>query len=51
MNLTRIMVAHRPETINAAQRVVALKDGLAVELRNTAHVAEDKRHEVGLLVA
>jgi ATP-binding cassette subfamily B protein RaxB len=33
LQLTRIMVAHRPETINAAQRVVALQDGLAVEVR------------------
>ena len=34
MHLTRIMVAHRPETIKAAQRVVTLKDGLSLELRN-----------------
>jgi ATP-binding cassette subfamily B protein RaxB len=33
LSLTRIMVAHRPETINAAERVVMLKDGLAVEVR------------------
>lgn len=33
LSLTRIMVAHRPETINAAQRVVALQDGKAVEIR------------------
>jgi ATP-binding cassette subfamily B protein RaxB len=33
MQLTRIMVAHRPETINAAERVVALQEGLAIELR------------------
>jgi len=33
LQLTRIMVAHRPETINAAERVVALQDGLAVEVR------------------
>ncbi|MBI3286083.1 MAG: ATP-binding cassette domain-containing protein, partial [Burkholderiales bacterium] len=33
LNLTRIMVAHRPETINAAQRVVTLQDGKAVETR------------------
>jgi ATP-binding cassette subfamily B protein RaxB len=36
LSLTRIMVAHRPETINAAERVVMLKDGLAVEVRATA---------------
>ncbi len=34
VNLTRIMVAHRPETIAAAQRVVSLQEGKAVELRN-----------------
>jgi ATP-binding cassette subfamily B protein RaxB len=33
MQLTRIMVAHRPETINAAERVVALQDGLTIEVR------------------
>lgn len=33
LKLTRIMVAHRPETINAAERVVALQCGLAVEVR------------------
>jgi len=33
MQLTRIIVAHRPETINAAERVVALNNGLAVEVR------------------
>ncbi len=33
LQLTRIMVAHRPETINAAERVVELRDGQAVELR------------------
>lgn len=33
MQLTRIMVAHRPETIASAQRVVALQDGQAHEVR------------------
>jgi ATP-binding cassette subfamily B protein RaxB len=33
LQLTRIMVAHRPETINAAGRVVELRDGQAVEVR------------------
>ncbi len=37
LSLTRIMVAHRPETINAAERVVMLKDGLAVEVRAAAN--------------
>lgn len=36
LHLTRIMVAHRPETINAAQRVVALKGGQAHEVRGVA---------------
>lgn len=34
MKLTRIMVAHRPETINAADRVVALQNGLAVDVHS-----------------
>ncbi|MBR7784217.1 peptidase domain-containing ABC transporter [Undibacterium luofuense] len=33
LQLTRIMVAHRPETINAAERVVILLDGTTSELR------------------
>ncbi|MFB9243176.1 peptidase domain-containing ABC transporter [Massilia antarctica] len=33
MKLTRIMVAHRPETINSADRVVSLSSGKTVELR------------------
>ncbi|MFZ6769144.1 peptidase domain-containing ABC transporter [Undibacterium sp. Di26W] len=33
LQLTRIMVAHRPETINAAERVVSLQDGVMIELR------------------
>jgi ATP-binding cassette subfamily B protein RaxB len=45
LHLTRIMVAHRPETINAAERVVALRDGQAVELRGVATPA------TGMLVA
>ncbi|MTW12358.1 ATP-binding cassette domain-containing protein [Pseudoduganella eburnea] len=32
LKLTRIMVAHRPETINAAQRVVAVQDGKVFDL-------------------
>ncbi|ATQ74593.1 hypothetical protein CR152_08725 [Massilia violaceinigra] len=34
LNLTCIMVAHRPETIASAQRVVELRGGQVVELRN-----------------
>ncbi|MBC3831512.1 hypothetical protein H8K33_08320 [Undibacterium amnicola] len=33
------MVAYRPETINAAERVVMLKDGLALEVRTAANSA------------
>lgn len=34
MELTRIMVAHRPETINSAERVVAFRNAKLVELRS-----------------
>nr|WP_315467692.1 hypothetical protein [uncultured Undibacterium sp.] len=33
------MVAHLPETFNAAERVVMLKDGLALEVRTAANSA------------
>ncbi|MFZ6711125.1 peptidase domain-containing ABC transporter [Undibacterium sp. TC9W] len=33
LQLTRIMVAHRPETINAAERVVSIQEGAVVEVR------------------
>ena len=33
LQLTRIMVAHRPETIHAAERVVSIADGTMQELR------------------
>ena len=36
MSLTRIIVAHRPETIAAAQRVIALENGKIIELRPAA---------------
>jgi ATP-binding cassette subfamily B protein RaxB len=45
LNLTRIMVAHRPETINAAQRVVALREGQVVEVRACGEVAADAETE------
>ena len=32
MSLTRIVIAHRPETIAGAQRVVLLKDGQVQDL-------------------
>ena len=47
LQLTRIMVAHRPETINAAERVVSLAEGAVVEVR-AAVVKEDL---VGLKLA
>ncbi|XLZ72993.1 peptidase domain-containing ABC transporter [Massilia sp. SR12] len=34
LNLTRIMVAHRPETISAAERVIGIQNGKALEVRN-----------------
>jgi ATP-binding cassette subfamily B protein RaxB len=40
LQLTRIMVAHRPETINAAERVVSIQEGAVVEVR-AAVVKED----------
>ncbi len=36
MSLTRILVAHRPETIAAAQRVIALENGKIIELRKNS---------------
>ncbi len=47
LQLTRIMVAHRPETINAAERVVSIQEGAVVEVR-AAVVKEDG---VGLKLA
>jgi ATP-binding cassette subfamily B protein RaxB len=46
--LTRIMVAHRPETINAAQRVVAITDGQIIELRAMATLAVHDPHLINL---
>ncbi|AOA58816.1 peptidase domain-containing ABC transporter [Acinetobacter larvae] len=31
LNITKILIAHRPETIASAERVIALQDGLIVE--------------------
>nr|WP_315244439.1 peptidase domain-containing ABC transporter [uncultured Albidiferax sp.] len=48
--LTRIVVAHRPETIAGAQRVVQLQDGQVVELREvraaTPSLAHENQHEI-----
>ena len=43
LNLTRIMVAHRPETIASAERVVSLQNGKAVEIRATSIDCTDLR--------
>lgn len=32
LDLTRVIVAHRPETIASAERVLLLRDGVALEL-------------------
>ncbi len=42
LKLTRIMIAHRPETIDAAERVVALIGGKVVEVRES--VVRDLRN-------
>jgi len=45
LNLTRIIIAHRPETIASAQRVIVLQAGkVAQDLRRVASV-ESPRHE------
>jgi len=42
--LTRIIVAHRPETIASASRVVALNGGrVAQDLRSVGHAASAER--------
>ena len=46
MQLTRIMVAHRPETINSADRVVCLNSANITELRSAASPAQF--HDKGL---
>lgn len=47
LQLTRIMVAHRPETINAAERVVSIQEGAVIEVR----AAVAKEDGVGLKLA
>ncbi|WP_253273647.1 peptidase domain-containing ABC transporter [Collimonas arenae] len=44
LNLTRIMVAHRPETINSAGRVVAIEGGQIIEQR-----AQLESHKIALM--
>jgi ATP-binding cassette subfamily B protein RaxB len=43
MPLTRVMIAHRRETIDMAQRVVLLQNGVATELRGPGHSAHEAR--------
>lgn len=40
IQITRIMVAHRPETIAAADRVIQLEQGMAVEVENSRPSAD-----------
>jgi len=40
LNMTRIMIAHRPNTINAAQRVISIANGKALELQKRIHSEE-----------
>ena len=46
LDLTRIMIAHRPETINAAQRVVAIQDGNIEEVRNDLLAFAGQEHPI-----
>jgi ATP-binding cassette, subfamily B, bacterial CvaB/MchF/RaxB len=43
MPLTRVMIAHRRETIDMAERVVMLQGGVAMELRGPGHGAHAAR--------
>ena len=40
MKLTRLIIAHRPETISGAQRVVAIRDGSVMEVMRVLSPAE-----------
>ncbi len=40
LGLTRIVVAHRPETIKASERIIELENGLIVELKSDIVAAE-----------
>jgi ATP-binding cassette subfamily B protein RaxB len=39
MRLTRLVIAHRPETVAGAQRVVQVRDGAVVELMQAVPAA------------
>jgi len=41
MNVTRVLIAHRPETIRSADRVILLQDGKAREVTQTMHAAAE----------
>ena len=43
MPLTRVMIAHRRETIGMAERVVLLQDGVATELRGPQACGPEQR--------
>jgi ATP-binding cassette, subfamily B, bacterial CvaB/MchF/RaxB len=42
MSLTRLIIAHRPETIAGAQRVVQIKDGQVVDVMRALALAPDE---------
>jgi ATP-binding cassette subfamily B protein RaxB len=45
MGITRIIIAHRQETVATAQRVLAMRDGSLSELkRDPTVLARDNRH-------
>jgi ATP-binding cassette, subfamily B, bacterial CvaB/MchF/RaxB len=43
LNITRVLIAHRPETIASADRVIRLSDGKVAEPRSSCQLA-DSRH-------
>lgn len=43
MQLTRLIIAHRPETISGAQRVVQVKDGKVIELMRVVSSATEAK--------
>jgi len=45
MPLTRLIIAHRPETISGAQRVVVVKDGKVVEVMRAMSSGDDLSEE------
>ena len=47
MRITRLVIAHRPETIAGAQRVVQLKDALVVEVVRAVPQAETEQLNQG----